>query len=444
MSGGRYRARERVFLFLQGPHGPFFAGLGRALGKAGASVIRVGFNLGDRVFWPGSGYIPYDGTLTDWPNACAAMIAGRGVTDIVLYGDTRPLHAQALAVARKARCRLHIFEEGYLRPYWVSYERDGANARSRLLDISLSEMAAALPDSDPSLAAAPAVWGDMREHIGYGALYHGLVLLGRRPGALPPHRGISLAREARLNLLRPVLLPGHVLQRLAASRRVRRGGFPYHVVLLQLAHDASFRCHGPFAEQRMFVEEVLAAFARGAPRDHHLILKAHPLEDDREPLRPIIARAAEVAGIAQRVHFIRGGKLAGLLDGAQGAVTVNSTAAQQALWRGLPVRSFGRSVYDRPEFVSGQPLEQFFAAPRPPDLDAYRLYRRFLLATSQVEGGFYSAAGRRRLMAILPEMMLAEVDPYDRVLHMGAAPRQHPRATCKRSRALVATPRPVV
>ena len=51
--------KKHVFLFLQGPHGPFFARLGKMLTRAGAEVWRVGFNMGDRVFWPQSAsYIP--------------------------------------------------------------------------------------------------------------------------------------------------------------------------------------------------------------------------------------------------------------------------------------------------------------------------------------------------------------------------------------------------
>lgn len=42
---------ERVFLFLQGPHGPFFHALAKMLRVAGARVWRVGFNAGDRAFW---------------------------------------------------------------------------------------------------------------------------------------------------------------------------------------------------------------------------------------------------------------------------------------------------------------------------------------------------------------------------------------------------------
>ncbi|TMV67453.1 capsule biosynthesis protein CapA, partial [Thioclava sp. BHET1] len=123
---------ERRFLFLQGPHGPFFGQLARMLRATGAEVHRVGFNAGDRAFWPDrASFIPYRERAEDWPQAVTALLTRLGITDLVLYGDTRPIHAQAVAAARVNGLRIHVFEEGYLRPFWVSYERGGANGHSR-------------------------------------------------------------------------------------------------------------------------------------------------------------------------------------------------------------------------------------------------------------------------------------------------------------------------
>ena len=106
---------------------------------------------------------------------------------------------------------------------------------------------------------------------------------------------------------------------------------------------------------------------------------------------------------------------------------MNSTAGQQALWRGLPIRTFGKAVYAQPEFVSSQPLEEFFAAPARPDTRAYRDYRHFLLETSQVVGGFYSARGRRALLRQVVDLMLSAEDPYQALTSGKAAPRQQLR-----------------
>ncbi|NND18028.1 MAG: capsule biosynthesis protein CapA [Silicimonas sp.] len=426
------RGDTRRFLFLQGPHGPFFAALAGRLRSAGAEVWRVGFNAGDSGLWRGPGYLPFRGAVEDWPGWLEQLVAEKGITDIVLYGATRPIHATALDLAARAGLTPHVLEEGYLRPYWVTYERGGANASSPTAALSLDQMRAALDRASPPLIEAPDRWGDMRAHIFWGAVYHGCLMAGRRRYPVyRPHRTPGVAAEFRLHVKKLLRQPLRALSRVLTTLRIRHGGFPYHVVLLQLAHDANFRDNGPFASQTAFLETVFAGFAAGAPPHHRLVLKAHPLEDGREPLRPLIRRLTVQYGLQGRVHFVSGGKLAGLLRTARSAVTVNSTAAEQVLWRGLPLKAFGEAIYKRPEFVSDQSVQAFFQAPRTPDRDAYLTYRAFLLATSQIPGGYYAFRSRRKLLRQLPDLMLAELSQTERLIRgemTGAAATQHLRA----------------
>ncbi len=420
---------DRRFLFLQGPHGPFFKRLARMLRAAGAEVWRVGFNAGDAAFWPDRGsYIAYQDPPCAWPDRFRDIVTEKGITDIVLYGDTRRIHADAVDVARDLGLTLHVLEEGYLRPYWITYERDGSNGNSALMDLSIPQMRQMLADAELDIPEAPAHWGDMRHHVFYGAVYHGFLLLANRAYRnFRPHRAQSVMEEFRLYLKRLLLMPFLWADRVVATQRIKHGGFPYHLALLQLEHDSSFQSHSPFATMTEFLEVVIDGFARGAPTHHHLVFKAHPLEDGRAPLRREIKRLAAEHDAGDRVHYVRGGKLAQLLDHARSAVTVNSTAAQQALWRGLPLKAFGQAVYAKPEFVSTQPLTDFFARPARPDARAYRDYRHFLLETSQIAGGFYSARGRRQLLRQIVDMMLAPEDPYDAFAKGTAAPRQQLR-----------------
>lgn len=419
----------RRFLFLQGPHGPYFGRLGRLLRAAGAQVWRVGFNRGDRAFWPdAASFIPFDGRPEDWPATIRGLIADKAITDLVLYGDTRPIHAEAVAAARAAGLTVHVFEEGYLRPYWVTYERGGSNGHSRLMQMGVAQMQAALARADMDLPDAPARWGDMREHIFWGALYHWFVLTGFWDFRnFRPHRKLTVRQEFWLYCKRLALLPLHRWERALATFRIKHGGFPYHLVLLQLEHDASFQMHSPFSTMTEFLEVVMDGFARGAPPHHHIVFKAHPLEDGRVAVAREIRRLARQHGVEGRVHFVRGGKLAGLLNHARSAVTVNSTAGQQVLWRGLPLKVFGEAVYAKPEFVSTQALPEFFAQPRRPDSRAYRDFRHYLLETSQIPGGFYSSRGRRELLRQVVDMMLQAEDPYDALVAGKAAPRQQLR-----------------
>lgn len=418
---------HRAFLFLQGPHGPFFSRLAEMMENAGAQIWRVGFNRGDQAFWPDtSTYLPFNAATDAWPEHIAALLDEKGITDLVLYGDTRPIHAAAIEHARAKGITVHVFEEGYLRPYWVTYERGGANGHSRLMETSVQQMRTALKNLDLDLPDTPAKWGDMRQHVFYGAAYHGFVMFANRAYAnFRPHRALTVRQEFRLYLRRLALMPLLWLDRVQATYRIKTGGFPYHLALLQLAHDASFRDHGPFESMAEFLEVLIAGFAEGAPAHHHLVFKAHPLEDGRTPIRADIRRLAAQHGVTDRIHYVRGGKLARLLNDARSAVTVNSTAAQQALWRGLPLKAFGQAVYLKPEFVSDQSLPAFFQNPTRPDSRAYRDYRHYLLETSQISGSFYSARGRRQLLRQVVDMMLSQEDAYDALNAGRPAPRQH-------------------
>ena len=415
----------RSFLFLQGPHGPFFRDLARRLKTEGAAVLKVGLSRADDREWGRAGpYQAFTGRRAEWADWLSKLLDERAITDVVLYGDTRPAHAEAIALAKARGLVVHCFEEGYLRPFWVTYERGGANGNSRLMEFSVPMMSEASRIADYDLDAAPPIWGAAWRHAFHGFRHHFDVLFFNQ--AYPhhqAHRPTSLSRELALYLKRLLVLPILTPQRGFRERRLLRSGKLYHLVLLQLAIDSSMRAHSDYADVATFVRECVAAFATGAPKDHHLVFKSHPFEDGREKLASVVAAAAKEHGLAKRIVFLEGGKLGPLLDRARSAVTINSTAGQQALWRGLPLSVHGAAVYDKPEFCAEGDLATFFRRPFAPDAIAYREYRQFLLMTTQIRGGFYSRRGRRDAVdAALPKI-LDPLDPYDRLLKIAGARR---------------------
>lgn len=420
------QSSEAKFLMLQGPHGPFFSRLADLLTAAGAQTWRIGFNAGDERFWSQKdSYQPFLGTIEHWPEFFTSFVQEKSITDIVIYGDTRPVHALALDVAKKLGLKIHVFEEGYLRPYWVTYERGGSNGNSRLMDMSVSEMQTALEASNLDVPEAPAHWGDVRQHAYYGFAYHLQILTrNRKYKNMRSHRALTVAEEFKVYLKRVILQPIEILKRQWKTRAIKNGGYPYHLALLQLEHDSAFQMHSPFSTMPEFLDVVIKGFAKGAPKHHHLVFKAHPMESGKRPLWKIIKEMADEHGVQGRVHYVPGGKLAELLDHARTAVTVNSTAAQQVLWRGIPLKTFGQAVYGKPEFVSQEPIADFFANPTRPNNIAYQEYRRYLLETSQIAGGFYSTQGRRQLLRQVVDMMLSKRDPYQAFENGDLGPRQ--------------------
>jgi capsular polysaccharide export protein len=412
-------AAGRVFLFLQGPHGPFFGKLAFRLTAAGANVRRVCFNRADEAEWGRAGLLDrYLGPMIAYRDWLAHYLDAHRVTDIILYGDVRPEHAVAIQVARPLGVLCHCLEEGYLRPHWATYERRGNNGNSRLVDIPLERMAQALGRVAPPQESPDDGWGAQRAHLWLSMLYHARLLLpSRRYGRYRSRRELTLGHEFSNYLGR---LASLLLRRAVGGLHTRRlvaSGRRYHLVLLQLSFDNSMQAHSDYVNSAEFVGDCIAAFAHGGAGGDMLVFKSHPFEDGRERLGRVIAEVAGKAGVAERVLFLDGGaRLSALLDKAASIVTVNSTAAQQALFRGLPVAALGRAVYAKPGLVSTQKLAAFFAAPRRPDQQAYWQFRQFLLETSQLAGSFYSRRGIAALLEVLPRAILSPVDPYDRVL----------------------------
>ncbi len=177
----------RQFLFLQGPHGPFFSLLAQHLRKQGANVLKVGFNRADDREWAKVGpYQPFIDPVENWRAWLSVLMAERSVTDICVYGDTRAYHSVAIEVANELGATVHVFEEGYLRPFWVTYERGGSNGHSRLMDIDLDTMREACGVENYEQEEAPPHWGAARRHAFHGFRHHFDVLF--RNGAYPNFR----------------------------------------------------------------------------------------------------------------------------------------------------------------------------------------------------------------------------------------------------------------
>ena len=207
--GPVHLTKQRKFLFLQGPHGPFFRQLATKLLATGASVERIGFNRGDLVFWRGNAeFTEFNDTTDKWEAFLDAHLTSAGITDIVLYGDSRPFHKIAREISKRREITAHCFEEGYLRPYWATYERGGTNGNSRLMDLDMADIRRAVATHPIELSEVPAQWGAAWHHAFYGFLYHlFLSVRGQRFANYRPHRKETVLEELREELDRREHLP---------------------------------------------------------------------------------------------------------------------------------------------------------------------------------------------------------------------------------------------
>ena len=171
------RSSKRTVLLLQGLMGPLFRRLGQELIRSGHSVYKINFNGGDRLFWRLPNGIDYCGSLEDWPSMLERTIKECGITDVALFGDCREHHMPATRVCRELGVPVHVFEEGYVRPDWVTLELGGVNGHSSLPrdPVWYRETAAALPP----VPAHSQVNSSFRRRATEGLIYNAADVLTR-------------------------------------------------------------------------------------------------------------------------------------------------------------------------------------------------------------------------------------------------------------------------
>ena len=402
----------RVVLFLQGPPGAFFPRLAQHLETLGATCIKVRLNPGDLFDTLGQRSVSYRGSFTAWPDWLRRFGAEHGVTDLVFYGDCRPYHKVAADVLKRQGVRVHVFEEGYLRPRWITYERDGVNGNSKLVALPLARIDTDALENVPTPDNTnvgdpmwPYIWKGLR-YYAYNFFFCFLYPFYRG------HRAQGLIEEAWYWTFRWPILPRVKRRARARARAVLDAAKPIHLVLLQLNGDFQLREHSPFNSVTEFIELCIKTYATADIRDEPLVFKNHPLDIGHLDLDRFIRETARDHGVEERCVFIDGGKLAKLLNLAKSVVAVNTTSCQQTIGRGIPTKVLGTAIYDHAGLTSGQTLHAFFQGPQPPDPELYKLFRKFLLVTSQINGNFSTAEGIEMTLEPLGRKMMAEAEEF--------------------------------
>ena len=395
---------RREFVFLQGPPGPFFVELSQELANHGHGIHRINLSGGDRYDWR-TGATSYRGQMRNWPMFFDRFVRARRITDLVLYGDCRPMHQTALRMAQLRGIHIHVFEEGYIRPDWMTLERDGVNGHSPLeRDPEMILTGARWLPQIPQLPPITANF-ERRAHDSYWHYHH--VVTGKlRFPHYRSHRYGSIIGEGLgwiLNYLRRVQRKRQAVETLAAI-----AGRKYFLFPLQLTGDFQIRAHSPFGSMPVAVDYVLESFARFAPSDHVLLVKEHPLDSGFRNWRAFVRSRAERLGLTERIYHIDGGELDQLAADAAGMVCVNSTSGTLALEAGLPVVVLGDAVYDVRGITHQSGLDRFWIAPEAPDRDLYEAFKRMLHAKCLVRGGLASASALKILIRNSAERLLAE------------------------------------
>ena len=394
---------QRHFLLLQLPCGRFGRDIQKALKQGGHLSTRVAINGGDLVSSLRRRVIAYSRSMADWPSWITAFAQAQKVTDLICYGDCRPYHRAAIQALKPLGIRIHVLEEGYLRPNWVTCEPEGVNGYSPLAELDL--------DSIPPQPVFPAETNLKTSNLrycaaGFGYYFWTFMLTPMFP-RYETHRDLDIVGEATLWLQRIVTWPFRRSRTERALKDIERLGKPVHLVLLQLNGDSQLKVHSSFRSTRHFVEYCISEFAASAASESVLVFKNHPLDSGVIDLNRVIQEETGRHGLEGRVFFVETGKLVPLLEKSISAISINSTACHQALLRGIPTLVLGRAVFNHPQIASSMRLSDFFRARPCKSISEYDKLVSLMRQTCQFNGGFYTEEARRILMPRLVKGLVA-------------------------------------
>lgn len=375
-------------LLLQGPLGPFYQTLSQHLSSAGHHVVKVNFNGGDEC-WPCVGKrINYRGSPEEWNTFFRRVLKQHAIDKVICYGDCRYYHRVASQVCTLKNIPFWAFEEGYLRPDFVTLERGGVNAFSPWYE--QREQLASL--QWPSEYQAPLKVGKtFAVRAWYASYYHISKALKRhRYPDFVDHRPWGLLQEAMGWLKGAYIKYRHLhadtdlLQQLKTHYKGR-----IFLVPLQVSEDFQIREHADLETVEEMIKQVVTSFAQHALSDDILLFKHHPMDRGYVSYRNGINQLTSDLNLNGRVFYGYELPLPTLYPLLKGVVTINSTVGLSALLHDVPTLCLGRALYDIQRLTTQGSLASFWQKQDPVCSKTFHRVRESLLHLTQLNASFY-------------------------------------------------------
>ncbi len=374
-------------LLLQGPHGPFFAQLAKTLKRSGAIVHKFNFTGGDCLFYPLGANI-YRRGMKAWPAELESYLLEHQISDVFLFGDCRPIHEPVRAIATKLKIVTWVYEEGYLRPDYITLEKNGVNGFSSLPKDPEFYRAYANVD----IPEAKPVGRSWFVAMIWSLLYYASSI-SMRPffGGYKHHRDIywlDFFREFFGLVKKGIFV---VTEYRTLFKLIDRLEDKYFFVPLQVRNDAQVTHHSNYESIEEFISEVMISFSRYAPKETVLVFKNHPFERAYYSHKKFIDKLTVKHELEGRVVYVNDLYLPVLLRHTRGVVTINSTVGLSALHHYSPVKVCGNAIYDFEGLSYPQGLDRFWgdASKFEVDRQVFHGFRRYLLQYNQINGNFY-------------------------------------------------------
>ena len=375
-------------LLLQGPMGPFFKRLSRDLVAHGAAVHKINFNGGDLFFYFNR-CVNFTNTIDEWPSFLSEYLTNFKIDQIILFGDCRVYHRNAIAVAKLNKIPVYVFEEGYYRPDYITFEKDGVSNHSKLSRNPNDYANTASPPRDYSTKPV----GDYFWYVALFAFFYYLIsaLLWPVFSNYRHHRNLKPSELIFwvISLYRKIYFQW--IERHFMERVVKPNSGRLFIVPLQVNVDSQILFHSHYASTKDFIKQTILSFKGAGQNDIKLVFKHHPLDRGYHNYTSYIKTLVKEYGLAGRIFYVFEQELPLLFSYARGVVIINSTSGLAAIERGIPTKVCGEAVYALNGLCYKGSMNTFWKKARlfKVDIALYDRYKQQLMHQTQVNGNFY-------------------------------------------------------
>lgn len=369
-------------LLLQGPVGPFFARLSDWLRTRGTQTYKVNFNLADDWFFP-EGAFHFRDPIDALEAYVERTLDVTGAKAIFLFGEYRPIHQAAIRVAQSRGLHIWAFEEGFIRPGYITLEalHNAGEVINRVCFSNEEVVVEDHPEPQPLAGQWMMWWAFLYFFIGLFSRFKYPHYQHHKPFSFM--QGWYWWRWAARKLLY------RLADRSVAENLLDEYSGRIFLVPLQVADDYAVRARSEFADVRTFIIRVVRSFARHAPKGNVLVIKHHPMDRGHRHYGRLIRSLARRLGVADRVYYLHDAHLPTLLKASRGVVYINSTSGLQAMFHGVPLLPMGTSLWSVGAEFDTERLQHFWQDPPPVDLEDNRRFIRRLVHYTQIPGSFY-------------------------------------------------------
>lgn len=361
--------KNKKVLMLQGPVGYFFKRLSNFLKTFyKTEVLKINFCGGDKLFFP-DGYT-FNGTKKDYENFLKKTL--KDYDCIMLFGEHREHHVIAKQIAKELNKKIYVFEEGYIRPNYITLEEGGVNANSNLLKIknfkTNKENAFYLNNNKPSqlkIAFILYIYNFMNFCLSFEFSNY------------KHHRNFGILEALKFS-------KAWIRRRLfkKEDKKILKELYKkeFFFVPLQVSTDSQILCNSSYRKMEEFIKYII-----DSSNEKIILFKDHPLEIE-EDYKKILKKYKK-----ENIYFIRTGDINQIINHSKGVININSTVGLSALFHYKPVFCLGKSFYTNKDLATNKNISDFLENTEKynPNKDKVNEFKNYIIKETQIKGSFY-------------------------------------------------------